>query len=582
MAPGTEQQGSPTRASTDMRASQLFFPTLREVPAEAELVGHRLLLRGAFMRKLAAGAYALLPLGSRVLWNIERIVREEMDAIGAQEFRMPASAASAEQTVAETFCREIRSYRDLPLGAYQVRAKSRDETRYRGGLLKSREYVVLEGLSLDQSADDLDRSYAWTRAAFARTLARLGLRFEIVEAGIGADGNPASEKFIGPAEAGEDAILRCEGCDYAAIPECCEIAESDVKLGNAPQLPLEMVETPGRRTVEQVTAFLNIAAERLVKTLLCVADGAPVAALIRGDRELSEAKLAGKIGAAQLEMADAELVRKLTGAEVGYAGPVGLVGVKIIADHEIRGIANFVTGANRNDAHYVNVKLDRDFHVDEWADLRAAIAGDSCPKCGVQLSVENAIELAKMEKLGAAPGATFSDENGREAPIVMGRYALGLTRCLAAIAEARSDGNGLIWPVSVAPFDVVIILVNPQDEEQTRAALQVYEDLEQMGVESLLDERDERSGVKFNDADLLGIPIQVVCGRLAADGKVEIRPRGAEGREEHTLEDAAAEVLSIREMERRALEESADDAVRMAWSRFGGLIDKCMMRRSGS
>ena len=553
-----------------MLASRLFFPTLREVPAEAELISHRLLLRGAFMRKVSAGAYALLPLGLRLLKKIESVVREEMDAIGAQELLMPSDREENSQLVQKSttglITREIRSYRDLPLTIYHINAKLHREPRFRGGMLKSREYIVLESLSFDQNEDDCARSYAKARVAIARILARMELQFRITISEADANGVPIGEKFFVLAESGEDIVLFCQGCGYAATNECCGVGQTDVESDSQSHLPLNKVETPGCRTVEEVTEFLGTSANRLVKTLLYVADGEPVAALIRGDRELSESKLAAKIGASSLQMADGDLVEKLTGAEVGYAGPVGLKGVRMIADHEVRTMANFVTGANKTDSHYINVNCPRDFQVDEWADLHVAVDKDPCPKCGAALSAVSAIELAHITKLGAVDEANFSDENGRETPMALGRRSLGLTRCLATIAETGNDENGLIWPVTMAPFEAVILLLNPDDEKQLHAALGVYEELREAGVDVLLDERDERSGVKFKDADLLGIPIQVIAGRLASEGKVEIRPRGAEDRMECILEEAAAKVIQMIEREKRALDESADESARIAWN----------------
>ena len=534
------------------------------------MISHRLLLRGAFMRKVSAGMYALLPLGFRILRKIEAVAREEMDGIGAQELLMPSDREEngklVQESTTELISREIRSYRDLPLTIYHINAKLHGEPRFRGGLLKSREYIVLESLSFDQTEDDCARSYAKARLAIARILARMGLQVRIAASEADANGVPTGEKFFVLAESGEDIVLLCQGCGHAATNECCGVGQMNVESDGQPQLPLNKVETPGCRTVEEVTEFLGTSANRLVKTLLYVADGSPVAALIRGDRELSESKLATKIGASNLQMADGDLVEKLTGAEVGYAGPVGLKGVRMIADHEIRTMANFVTGANETDAHYINVNCPRDFQVDEWADLHVAVDKDPCPKCGAALSAASAIELAHLTKLGVADGADFSDENGRETPIVLGRCSLGLTRCLATIAETGNDRNGLIWPISIAPFEAVILLLNPDDEKQLHTALGIYEDLQEAGVDVLLDERDERAGVKFKDADLLGIPVQVIAGRLASEGKVEIRLRGAEDRMECVLEEAAAKVIQMSEREKRALDESADESARIAWN----------------
>jgi prolyl-tRNA synthetase len=322
------------------------------------------------------------------------------------------------------------------------------------------------------------------------------------------------------------------------------------------------VDTPGAKTVEQVTSFLKVNPERLVKTLIYVADDKPVAALVRGDRDLNEAKLSRKLEVEKLEMAGPELIRKLTGAEVGFTGPVGLSGVRIIADYEVRAMANFVTGANKTDAHHINVNLGRDFKVEEWADVRIASDSDPCPRCEGTLCAERGIEVGHIFKLGTkysqAMNATFLDEDGKEKYLVMGCYGLGVSRMLAAVPEANHDKDGIIWPISIAPFEVVILLLNPEDEAQARAAVRVYEELQERGVDVLLDERDERSGVKFKDADLIGIPIQIIAGRLAAEGKVEMRLRRDKQGREITLDRAADEVVAVIEAEKRRLLDAAD------------------------
>ena len=593
--------GERYRSEAVLRASQLFFPTLREVPAEAELISHQLLLRGAFIRKVAAGVYEYLPLGYKVIKKIQQIVREETDAAGGQEVLMPtlipaemlretnrwdidvlfkledrssrdmALGFTHEETVTDIARRDVRSYRELPLNLYQIQTKFRDEPRPRGGIIRTVEFIMLDSYTFDRDDRSLDRSYAKMFVTFTRAFARCGTPWVVVDAEAGAIGGRDNQEFMVAVASGEDVLFHCSTCGYAANAERAEIGPAPAEAP-AEMLPLTLVQTPDMRTIDQVTAFLGAEAKDLVKTLIYLADGKPAAALVRGDRELNEAKFTRAIGAAKLEMADWETILKLTGAEVGFSGPVGLKNVRILADNEIAGMSSFVTGANRTDAHYTGVNLSRDFTVEAFADLRVASAGDPCPHCDGGLVEGRGIEVGHVFKLGTkyseAMGAKFLDEDGTEKPFVMGCYGLGISRLPAAIVEVSHDKNGIIWPITIAPFEAVVLLLNPDDERQTFAAVRVYEELQAAGIDVLLDERDERSGVKFKDADLLGIPAQIVAGRLAAEGKVEIRLRGSEERRECALEDAAREVVNMIERERRKLDEAADEAARLAWGTF--------------
>lgn len=575
-----------------MRASQLFFPTLREVPSEAELPSHRLLLRGGFIRKVAAGVYSYLPLGYKVLRKVEEIIREETNAAGGQELLMPALlpeelwqetgrwnvdvlfkledrskrwhglGMTHEEVVTDIVRRDVRSYRELPLNLYQIQTKFRDEPRPRGGVIRGREFVMLDSYSFDRNDEELDLSYRKMYVAFARSFARLGVDFVVVEAESGAIGGKENQEFMVLAESGEDMVLRCDKCGYAVNAERSEIANRGYEPSTDAQKPFTMLDTPGARTIDQVTAFLKASPKKLVKTLMYVADGKPIAALVRGDRDLNEAKMSRMLGIESLEMAGPEMIQKLTGAEVGFAGPVGLKGVRIVADHEVRTLANFITGANKTDAHYVNVNLDRDFTVDEWADIRVASDGDPCPKCEGVMRATRGIEVGHIFKLGTkysvAMGATFLDADGKEKNFIMGCYGLGVSRMLAAVPEASHDKDGIIWPVSIAPFEVVVLLLNPEDEAQAEAAVRVYEELQERGVDVLLDDRDERSGVKFKDSDLLGIPVQVVVGRLAAEGKIEMRLRRDKQAREVQLDSATDEIVATIEAEKRGLLDAAD------------------------
>lgn len=575
-----------------MRASQLFFPTLREVPADAEMTSHKLLLRAGFIRRVGAGIYNYLPLGYKVLKKIERIVREEMDAQGAQELLMPAMVPAElyqetarwnldvlfklkdrsdrdyavgfthEEVVTDIVRRDVRSYRELPINLYQIQTKGRDEPRPRGGVVRGREFIMLDAYSFDRNWEDLDRAYDKMYVAFSRIFERCGLKTLVVAADSGAMGGKDSQEYMVISGAGEDTILVCASCSYSANAEKCEIGERAIKKSDDEMQSLELVDTPNARTIEQVTSFLKRSPKKLVKTLVYKAGDEIVAALVRGDREINEPKLMRAIGVKKIEMADADTIEKLTGAEVGFAGPVGLAGAKIIADREIAGMVNFVVGGNRTDAHYINANIERDFQIEEYADLRVAAKGDACPKCDGSLTTERGIEAAHIFRLGTRYSedmdAKFLDDDGKEKPFIMGCYGMGISRMLAEIPEINSDADGMIWPISVAPFEVVVILLNPEDEAQCNAAIRLYEELQQAGVDVLLDERDERPGVKFKDADLIGCPIQVVAGRLAGEGKVEVRLRSDKSKEEIGVDEATAMVLDLRKKLYAQLTENAE------------------------
>ena len=575
-----------------MRASRLFFPTLREVPADAEMTSHKLLLRGGFIRRVGAGIYDYLPLGYKVIKKIERIVREEMDRQGAQELLMPAMVPAElyqeggrwdldvlfrfkdrsdreyavgfthEEVVTDIVRRDVRSYRELPLNLYQIQTKGRDEPRPRGGVVRAREFIMLDSYSFDRNWDDLDRAYDRMYVAFSRVFARCGLDTLVVEAESGAIGGKDSQEYMVIAGSGEDMVLVCSGCGYAANAEKCEIGERPVKKSDDEMQPLELVDTPNARTIEQVTSLLKKSPKKLVKTLIYKAGDEIVAALVRGDRELNEPKLMRALGASNIEMADADTIEKLTGAEVGFAGTVGLAGAKIIADREVAGMVNIVVGGNKTDAHYINANIGRDFQIEEYADLRVASKGDACPKCDGGLTTERGIEAAHIFKLGTRYSedmdAKFLDDDGKEKPFIMGSYGMGVSRMLAAIPEVNCDADGMIWPISVAPFEVAVILLNADDEAQCNAAIRLYEELQQAGVDVLLDERDERPGVKFKDADLIGCPIQIVAGRLASEGKVEVRLRSDKSKEEIGVDEATAMVLDLRKKLYAQLTENAE------------------------
>jgi prolyl-tRNA synthetase len=562
-----------------MRASHYFMPTLREAPAEAELPSHRLLLRGGFIRKLAAGVYTYLPLGWRVIRKIEQIVREESDRIGGIELFMPALVPQElldetgrsgldilfrlkdrhqrpftlgfthEEVITDIIRHAVSSYRQMPLLLYQIQTKFRDEPRPRGGVIRAREFIMYDGYSFDTDENALETMYQKLREAYIRMFQRMGLPTLIVDAEAGAIGGGSNEEFMILAPGGEDRVLQCDKSGYAANAERCELP--DPKLTPPPiegVPPAEKVATPNARTVEEVCAFLHTTPDRLVKTLLMRVDGKPVAALVRGDRELNPYKLMHALHGESVEMLDAETIQRLTGAPVGFAGPVGLpADLPLYADYELRGLQDFITGANEADAHLIHVCWGRDFPEPIWADLRVAQAGDPSPRHpeGILQEVRG-IEVGHIFQLGTkysqAMGALFTDAEGNQHPIIMGCYGLGVSRCLAAVVEAHHDEDGIRFPITVAPFEVILILVNPEDAAQRAAAEQLYESLQAHGVEVLYDDRDERSGVKFKDADLIGIPIQVVVGRAVQDGQVEVRLRADKTPDKLPLETAAAQI----------------------------------------
>lgn len=576
-----------------MRYSQAFIPTQREIPSEAELISHRLLLRAGYMRKLASGVYSWLPLGRRVLRRIAALVREESERAGAQEVLFPALqplelweetgrtgmdvlfrlqdrsrrdlvlGMTHEEVATDLIRSEVRSYRQLPLLLYQVQIKFRDEPRPRGGVLRCREFMMHDCYSFHASQECLDRAYGKMRVAYARALARMGLDFVTVEADPDGFGS-TNHRFVTLVDSGEDLVFLCDSCGYAADSDRCELGDP----GPAEPIeadPLKLVRTPGMRTVEEVTAFLQVPAEKLIKTLLyCTQDGDVVAALVRGDRDLNEAKLERALGGVAVEMAPAEVVERITGAPVGFAGPQGLEGVRIIADRELQIGGNWVAGANQADAHVLNVNAGRDFQVDLWADLRAACDGDPCPRCGGELEALYGIEMAHIFQIGTrfseAMGAYFQDAAGQERPVYLGSYGLGVSRAVAAIAEQNADVDGLLWPATVAPFDATVVCLNAAQDIEV--AEEVYGMLQQAGISVLLDDRDERAGVKFKDADLIGIPLQIVVGRGAQDGWVELRVRGRDVREEVAVTDIAERTQAMRraliwELDRAAAEAEA-------------------------
>ncbi|ABY94018.1 MULTISPECIES: proline--tRNA ligase [Thermoanaerobacter] len=565
-----------------MRLSQLLVPTLREIPAEAEIPSHILMLKAALMRKLASGVYIYLPLGQRVLRKVEQIVREEMDRAGSQEVLMSALIPAEllkesgrwdvfgpemfklkdrnerdfclgpthEEVFTDLIRNEVKSYRQLPLILYQIQTKFRDERRPRFGVMRSREFIMKDAYSFDMDWEGLDKSFNKMYEAYCRIFDRCGLKYLVVEADSGAMGGKDSKEFMVISGVGEAVIAYCDNCGYAANEEKAECLINQEIVEE--MLPKEEVYTPNVRTIEELVNFLGITPNKFVKTLIYKAKDNVVAALVRGDRDLNETKLLNILGIREeeLELADASIVEKVTGAKVGFAGPIGLKGeVMIIVDNEIPQMRNFIVGANETDYHIKNVNYGRDFKADVVADIKNVIEGDKCPRCGSPLKIDRGIEVGHIFKLGTkysdALGAKYVDEEGNEKPIIMGCYGIGINRTVAAIIEQHHDEKGIIWPMSVAPYHVIIVPVNVSNEAQNRVAEDIYAALQKEGIEVLIDDRDLRAGVKFNDADLLGIPIRITVGKKVDDGIVEIKLRENEEAEEVKISDVVEKVKNI-------------------------------------
>lgn len=543
-----------------MRWSEFFLPTVKETPSDAEIVSHKLMLRAGMIRKLSAGVYNMLPLGLRTAKKVERIVREEMNRVGGLEILMPvlspaelwqesgrwdvygkelmrvkdrhdrffALGPTHEEVVTDIVRREVRSYRQLPLTLYQIQTKFRDEVRPRFGVVRSREFIMKDAYSFHRDEESLAKTYDKMYEAYTRIFKRCGLRFGPVEADSGAIGGDVTHEFMVFAETGESQVIACE-CGYAATTDRAEGEPPRHELGKAPK-PMEKVSTPNTRTVEEVTGLLNKQPWELVKTIIYNTGNGFVAVLIRGDREINEIKLIKVLGAPELVMATPEEIQKVTGGPLGFSGPVGLGNVRMLADRTLLGMANMVTGANQADAHLINVNLDRDFKVSEVHDLGLTVEGDLCKRCGRPLSTWRGIEVGQIFKLGTKYSdkmkAYFLDEQGNEKPFVMGCYGIGITRTVAAAIEQHNDKDGIAWPVSIAPFEVLVLPTNVSDSDLAVTAETIYAGLAAKGVEVLLDDRDERPGTKFKDADLVGVPFRVTVGDKAAkEGKVEVRVR---------------------------------------------------------
>ncbi len=559
-----------------MRFSKYFIPTHKEVPADAEVVSHQLMLRAGMIRKLTSGIYTYLPAGLKSIQKVENIIREEMNRAGAIEILMPAVqpgelweesgrwdyygrellrfkdrhnreaclGPTHEEVITDLVRKEIHSYKQLPINLYQIQTKFRDEIRPRFGLMRGREFIMKDAYSFDSTEEASGLSYESMREAYTRIFKRCGLRFRAVEADSGTIGGSFSHEFMVLADTGEDQIVNCSKCDYAANLERAEVSIPDdlQEPDTSSMATLEEVDTPGMKTVEEVTSFLSISQDQLIKTLIFVADGDVVAVLVRGDHEINEPKLKGFLDAQSVELADAGMVAETTGAPMGFAGPVGLK-IRIVADHSIKGMKNVVTGGNKEDLHLKNVNLDRDFTVNSFGDLRVITHQDSCPRCGGETQFGRGIEVGHIFMLGTkysqAMKAMFLDEDGKERPIIMGCYGIGVGRTVAAAIEQNHDKNGIIFPAPIAPFEVTILPLQMHKPSVVETADRIYRELAEHHIDVLIDDRDERAGVKFKDADLLGIPVRVTVGMKGVEkGQVELKLRSESESVDIPIDDA--------------------------------------------
>ncbi len=578
-----------------MRLSQMHLKTLRETPAEAEVASHILLVRTGMIRKLVSGVYGFMPLGWRSIRKIEEIVREEMDAKGGQEIHMSAVQPAElwlesgrwyaygpelwrlkdrngrdfclgpthEEIFTDIVRNDISSYRQLPLNLYQIQTKYRDEARPRFGLMRSREFIMKDSYSFDKDFEGLDKSYNDMYDAYSRIYTRCGLNFRPVEADTGAIGGSNSHEFTALAEVGESEIAYCERCDMAATVERADV--KDDPADSSQMLPMEEVYTPNTKTIEEVADFLGLDKKQTIKALLFVKydelgeEDGYVAAFVRGDRELNMIKLVNALGLPEhaVAFADEEKMAAATGCVGGFTGPTGLHDCTIVVDSELVGMKNLCAGACKKDYHIKNVNYGRDYKGDIVRDIKTLKEGDPCPVCGAPVKHTRGIEVGQIFKLGTKysepMGAYYKDENQEDKVIVMGCYGIGITRTLAAIVEQHHDDSGIIWPVSVAPYHVIITLIAPDDTVQAAAAEKIYSRLTEAGIEVLLDDRRERPGVKFKDADLLGIPVRITVGRGAIDGSVEYKLRRETEKNDLSIEDAIQAAIQIVEKEKKGM-----------------------------
>lgn len=565
-----------------MRVSKLFMATQREIPSDAEIPSHQLMLRAGLMRKVASGIYSFMPMGYKAFRNVEKVIREEMDKAGAQELIMPAVLPAEvyqasgrwdkfgpemfrlldrggrqfclgpthEEPFTEAVRDTIRSYKQLPVTLYQIQHKYRDEKRPRFGVMRSREFVMKDAYSFDADEAGLDASYDAMYKAYCNTFDRLGLDYIIVDADSGAMGGSGSQEFMVKSIVGEDAICYCSSCNYAANEEKA-YTNAPAPAKDYEMLPVEKIHTPDVKTIEELMAYMNTEPTSFAKTILYNIDGKIVACMVRGDREINETKLGNIYDATEMTLAAFDDVERITGAKVGFAGPVDLKEkIDVVVDPEVLAMTNFVVGANESDYHFKNINVGRDFEPTMVKDVKNVVEGDACPKCGQPLSMCRGVEVGHIFKLGTkyskALNCVFLDKDGKENPMIMGCYGIGVGRTLAAVIEQYNDEDGIKWPVSVAPYKAIVIPTKVNDEENMALAEEIYSKLQEAGIEVLIDDRNERPGVKFKDSDLIGIPVRITVGRRASERVVEVKMRATGEVSEIPAEEAIKVAIDLK------------------------------------
>jgi len=563
--------------------SQVVAPTLREDPSEAEVVSHKLMLRGGFIKKLAAGVYTFLPLGYRALRNVIGIIREEMDLSGAQEVCMPTIIPAElwqesgrwplygkelfrikdrhdrefclgpthEEVITDLVRDSIRSYKQLPANLYQIQTKFRDEVRPRFGLMRGREFLMKDAYSFHTSEESLEKEYQNMYQTYCRIFDRMGLKYRVVEADSGLIGGGFSQEFMVLAETGEEEIFHCNKCNYSASRESAGVGKYKAQAKAQAEAKVTEIHTPNAKTIEELIAFLKISPDQMIKTLIYETEQGAVAALVRGDHAINEPKLKKVLGVEDLRLADQAVIKKVTGAPVGFAGPVGLKGVKIVADHAVELIPLSVSGANKEDFHLINIVYGRDYKADLTGDLRFAVKNDNCPRCGEGIfDVSRGIEVGHIFKLGTKYSdkmrCVYLDEKNQEQVMIMGCYGIGVSRTVAAAIEQNNDKDGMIWPVPLAPFKAAIVPVNAEEPEQKAVAEKIYHELQAKGLDPLLDDRIDRIGVKLKDIDLFGIPFKVIVGpKGLKEGKVEVKQRRTGAMELVPLDQVSEKLVQL-------------------------------------
>ncbi len=563
-----------------MKMSQIFIPTLKEEPAEAVIKSHKLMIRAGLIRKLASGLYSYLPLGLKVFRKVENIIRDEMNKADAQEFSLPiltpselweetgrwnqfgpeliritdrsehkfALGPTHEEVFTYIVKQEINSYKQLPVNFYQIKTKFRDEIRPRFGVMRCREFTMKDAYSFDIDEKGLDISYNKMRKAYQNIFKRCGLDTSIVEADTGAMGGTKSEEFMVVSDIGEETLVFCPKCGYSANLEKAETLDAESPKKEGPK-PIQEVDTPDTKTIDQLTEFFKITPKKFIKTIVYIADSKPVVALIRGDLDINETKLKNNLKAVELELADEKTIESVTGAKVGFAGPVNLKNVPIYADNSIKTVYNGITGANKNDKHLINVNLDRDFKVDKFFDIRTAKEGDKCIKCKNSIQLKHGIEVGHIFKLGykytKSMDVQFLDKDHKEKNPIMGCYGIGVDRTVAAIIEQYNDENGIIWPITVAPYEITIIPVNLNDKEVFDTANTLYSELSK-DYDVILEDRDLSPGFRFKDADLIGIPIKIIIStKSLKEKKAEIKLRQTNQSEMINISDINKKIKEI-------------------------------------